>query len=227
LSSHHIVRYKSDGQGGWKEPLTLTKLEALLDGGSFSPGAFVLSRNGKTAYFTDDYWVAHELYTTSRVNLDDDWSAPEWLPTAPTPGSTVNPPASTDFAYWISPDELRLYMSSRPQGGTDTNAHIFVAPNIGRAFGEPVKLGYSSIEEYPVLSQDESRLYFFAPSGASRHMWTATRNPDKTYGLPAKVNEVATGLAPSWLSDDQCTMLLFGPVQSDPDIWIAKHPPNP
>lgn len=92
-------------------------------------------------------------------------------------------------------------------------------------------------EAAPVMTADGLRLYWGSDrpddnASASWNVWTATRaSLDETFSNPRRVVELDTpGFEiPTWISDDDCTMLLStsqgrSPGTPGTDIFIARRP---
>jgi hypothetical protein len=172
-----------------------------------------------------------DLYVTTRVTKDDDWSRPVNL------GQPVNTPFY-DGQPDISADGRSLYFSSdRPGGFGNQDLWVTTRPTTDGKWGNPVNLGptVNSLghDTEPSISADGLTLFFDSdrPGGYGFwDIWMVTRaSTDDHWGtpvpLPPPVNSVFNDGEPSISSDGRTLYLCsdrpggYGTF----DLWLATR----
>lgn len=211
------------------EPSPHVALNLAPDGGLAFATAPALTGDGLTVYIQlwDDASSYANIFTASRTRLDTPWNRPVKV-------ANVNH-ANADDGVWVSSSGGRLYYFTGPP------FQIVVAEKSGTAFGPATQFAPMRPDERaPVVSEDELTMYFAsleAPGDAGPnnfYVYRATRvSTDQTFTDPVYVPELnvpGADTLPSWLSKDQCTILLHGTRASgvgSSDIYIAKRPKTP
>lgn len=123
-----------------------------------------------------------------------------------------------------------LYGVGAPGGQLPGPARTTRTSNV---WGAPVRIaeldtfGSPTTFTHPVVSADERTLYF-AVGAPSPHVMVATRaKTSQPFGAPSVVPELeknGTFTAPTWLSNDQCTIFLVSDRTGTTDIFTAKRP---
>lgn len=141
---------------GWGEPVNLGPPVNTSSGEDYPS----ISTDGCTLYFSSDRSGVLDLWVTTRLTADANWSEPVSL------GPTVNS-STYDWAPSISGDGRMLFFtSSRPggYGGYWGDVWVTTRPTTDANWGEPVNLGptvnSSSHDTEPDISADGSALYF-------------------------------------------------------------------
>lgn len=121
---------------------------------------FVLSKDGKTAYFTrcgsDEKNVNEYCHIYRSVkNIDDSWSKPERLKFF---ADTIN-----EGMPFLTPDDKELYFVSDSKDGYGGRDIYFAKKNVAGEFENPVnagsKVNTQGDELFPVITED-NKLYF-------------------------------------------------------------------
>jgi len=172
----------------WEEPVNLgPTINSSGDDGSPS-----ISADGLELYFGSwrpGGYGGTDLYVTTRVTTNDDWSAPVNL------GATVNSSDAETLAE-ISADGLELFFGSdRPGGLGGWDIWVTTRTTINDDWREPVNLGptvnSSSGDGAPSISADSLSLFFDSsrPGGhGSWDIWVTTRaTKDDDWGLPVNL----------------------------------------
>ncbi|MHC4206263.1 MAG: M56 family metallopeptidase [Planctomycetota bacterium] len=172
---------------------------------SAGDGGPCISLDGLSLYFVSDRpggFGQLDIWMTTRVTVDDDWSFPENL------GASINS-AFWDWGQSLSADELQLYFTSNRPGGLGSH-DMYVANRAGKdePWGEPINLGStinsSAREEFPHISEDGLLLFFSSKrSGGygNYDLWVSRRQTindpwDPPVNLGPMVNSTAGESAP-------------------------------
>lgn len=216
------------GTGGWGVATEVRILHSY-NGGTRSAVAATLTGDGKTLfmqfYDTVGSGTATIFTSTRPAASSTNWSAPTQVNVGggnAHDAPWVNP-AGTRL-YFFNGNPYRIYVAERTAGGSFNGATAH--PKIR-----------DEEDRNPVLSSDELTLYFssfsVAPSGGGQQMYVyrATRNAvTDNFANPVFVDELNTQdvyTAPTWLSDDGCTILLHSQRVGAPgsfDLFVADKP---
>ncbi len=146
---------------------------------SYHEASYILSKDGKTAYFTrcgsaskNDNDYCH-IYR-SQKNIDDTWGEPQRLKLL---ADTVN-----EGQPWLSADEKELYFVSDDKNGYGGRDIYLAKRNIAGEFENPVnaggKINTAGDELFPVIAAD-NKLYFSTngrPGYGGLDLYSATRD---------------------------------------------------
>jgi Tol biopolymer transport system component len=195
-----------------------------------------ISVDGLKLYFNSNRaggYGSGDIWVTSRVTIEDDWSAPENL------GLIVNS-SSDDFAPDVSPDGLILHFASDRPGGYGSY-DIWVTSRVTPEddWGTPVNLGpainTSGMDGCPAVLDDGLELYFWSNRPGSSGMtdlWVAKRATlEDDWGTPVNlglpVNSTALDFCPHISSDDLALFFASGRAGGYGgfygDIWISTR----
>jgi WD40 repeat protein len=188
-----------------------------------------LTADGLTLYYALTAQDAGDIYVTHRNSRAD-----PFVPGTPVAG--INS-AVADLDPFISADGSTLYFDSAQATGTALHLYVAVRQASG-SFGAPQALtafNTQTVDGHPVLSPDGLALYWSSTrtDGGAKggtDIWRATRTSTAgEFANAAPVAELNSAMneSPSWVSPDNCVVLL----QSDrpgglglQDIYQAVRP---
>jgi hypothetical protein len=158
-----------------------------------------ISKDGLTFYFARG---GIEILFTERTSLDGPWGTPQKLP------ETINVAGSSNFCPVLSADRHALYfVSDRPGGCGETDMYVSYRRKIHDNLGweTPVNLGcqvnspQADLRPSPFEGEDGTGYLYFSstrPGGpgaaGTSDIYSATMQPDGTFGLPVLVEGLNT-----------------------------------
>jgi hypothetical protein len=181
-----------------------------------------LSSNGRSLFFSRN----DDIYVATRPSAIADF-------TDPAPVSNVNS-TDGDWVGSLSESADRLYFQSNRTGPS----HIYVSVlGSGGSFGPPdpiAELNSTAVEVAPTVTPDTLTIYFGSTreTGTPGHsdIFVARRSTTNDgFGGAAPVLELNSDLneSPSWVSADECTIVLTRRatgVPTERNYFIAERP---
>lgn len=125
--------------------------------------------------------------------------------------------SSGEAIYWAryTPGDQRWHVMRWPLKSAGAVTEVFTAPDTS-SYGTPV------------VTADEKTLYLMVERAPSLDVFVATRaSTDVPFGVPTRVDELSTPTldeAPTWVSDDQCEILIERFGADRPSMYVARRP---
>ena len=158
-----------------------------------------ISKDGLTFYFARG---GLEIWFTDRPSLDAPWATPQKLP------ETINVAGSSNYCPVLSADRHALYfVSDRPGGCGEADMYVAYRRKVHDNLGweTPVNLGcqvnspQADLRPSPFEGEDGTGYLYFSstrPGGdgaaGTSDIYSATMQPDGTFGPPALVESLNT-----------------------------------
>lgn len=163
-----------------------------------------------------------EIWATTRTTTSVDFAPPAYVPNINVLGNHATP--------YVRPDGSVLYFS----GGTP-KLHLYRSTFSNGAFTAPQQLTTlnSADDEFDAVTNESDLIIYFASNRADASakggmdIWVSERKSTSApFPAPTNVAELnTTGWdAPTWLSDDGCTLYLIADRNGSKDVYVTTRP---
>lgn len=195
-------------------------LEILPTVNAQPSGGPTVTADGLTLFFSTG--SSPEIWQAKRATTSAEFGAPAAVANVNVVGNQGTP--------YVRPDGSALYFS-----GGIPKLHLYRSTSAGGVFGPPEALTtLTSVgDEFdPVTNQSDLVIYFASsradPSAkGGLDIWMSRRtSTSEPFPAPTNVSELNTGGwdAPSWLSDDECTLYLIADRNGTKDVFVTTRP---
>lgn len=195
-------------------------LEILPTVNAQPSGGPTVTADGLTLFFSTG--SSPQIWQATRATTSAEFGAPAAVANVNVVGNQGTP--------YVRPDGSALYFS----GGTP-KLHLHRSTSSGGVFGAPEALTTltSAGDEFdPVTNQSDLVIYFASnrvdPSAkGGLDIWMSRRTSTSVpFPAPTNVSELNTGGwdAPTWLSDDECTLYLIADRNGSKDVFVTTRP---
>ncbi len=192
---------------------------ASLDTMGALEGAPTVTDDELTLYMHSDRSGAYGIYVSTRPRPDVEFSSPVAVQELNINGE--------GFPY-VTGDGSGLYFHS----GVDGTADLWRATRATAGFNKPEKVNVStgSYDEWtPVVSADDLTLYWSRSGSTQDGIWMATRaskqDPFGNARLLSELNGMFAGIAPSWISPDNCRLYITVWTGQVYEMHVAERSP--